>query len=124
MKDRDNNVVYAKSFAFAVQIVELHKEMSNANKAMLDLFRQLLRSGTSVGANVREALEAQSKKDFIAKMHIALKEGAESAYWIELLNATGFIPNEKAQLLKSQIDEMIRILNSIIKTTKLSLHDV
>jgi four helix bundle protein len=82
------------------------------------LSKQILRSGTSIGANVREALEAQSKKDFISKLSIALKEATETEYWLELLRETGYIEDKFCAPLLNDLTEIIKLLNSIIKTTK------
>lgn len=83
--------------------------------------KQLLRCGTSIGANIREGLEGQSKKDFIAKLNIALKEAAETEYWLELLKATLYLNDEEVEILLKDIREIIKVLNSILRTTKQKL---
>ena len=117
MKDRNSNIIYEKSFNFAVKIIELYRYLSNENKEYI-LSKQLLKSGTSIGANVREAIEGQSKKDFIAKLAIALKEATETEYWLDLLRETKYIDNGKYESLSVLVKEIIKILNSIIKTAK------
>lgn len=80
--------------------------------------KQILRSGTSIGANIREGLFAQSRKDFISKMNIALKEAGETDYWIEILYSADFLTEMEYKSLKNDNDELIRMLSSIVKTTK------
>lgn len=108
------NLIVDKSFDYALSIIDLYKYLVNDKKEYV-LSKQLLRSGTSVGANVREACVSQSKREFIAKMNISLKEIHESQYWLLLLLKSGYISDQQA-LLK-ETDEMIRILTSIIKTS-------
>ena len=110
------NVIKSKSFDFAIEIVYLYKDLVKNNEFVLS--KQLLRSGTSVGANIREAEFAQSKKDFINKLSIALKEANETDYWLELLNETEFLTQEQFLKIKSSIQELIRLLVSIVKTSK------
>ncbi len=113
MKD---NVIKSKSFDFAINIVYLYKELVKNNEYVLS--KQLLRSGTSIGANIREAEFAQSKKDFINKLSVALKEANETDYWIELLHKTEFLNQDQFLFIKSNIQEIIKLLVSIIKTSK------
>ncbi len=112
MKD---NAVVEKSFEFAVRIVNLNKYLKNRKKEHV-LSKQLLRSGTSIGANISEAQRAQSKADFAAKMNIALKEAFETEYWIRLLHRTEYINEKEYQSIHSEILEIISILMSICKT--------
>ncbi len=114
MKD---NIIYKKSFDFAIDIVNTYKYLISDQKEYI-LSKQLLRSGTSIGANVREAIEAQSRKDFISKMSISLKEAGETQYWIELLCATNYLEKTKSEELINKNIEIIKILNAIIKNTK------
>lgn len=114
MKD---NVVKTKSLEFALQIVKLFQHLSEAKKENV-LSKQLLRSGTAIGALVRESEHAESKADFIHKLSIALKEANESDYWIELLYRSGYVTESEYQSLFSDLDEIIRLLVSIIKTSK------
>ena len=102
---------------FAVSIINLCKVLRNEKREYI-LSKQLLRSGTSVGANVHEAINAQGKKDFIAKMYIALKESTETEYWIDLLNRTDYFSKEQYQGIKISCQEVKRILHSIVKTSK------
>ena len=109
------NVISEKSFEFAVKIVSLSKEL---RKNEYELARQLLRSGTSIGANVSEGQQAQSRKDFISKMSIALKEAHETKYWLKLLERTDMERSIRYKQMLSEVDEIIRILASIVKTTR------
>ncbi len=111
------NIVKEKSFEFAIEIVELYKELS-VEKREYVMSRQLLKSGTSIGANIREAEFAQSKLDFISKMSISLKEANETEYWLELLNKTGYLDTVKFDLIHLKSNELIKLLASIVKTSK------
>jgi four helix bundle protein len=117
MKDRKDNLIYQKSFQFAVMIVRLCRKL-NEEKREYVLSKQLLRSGTSIGANVREAIEAHSRKDFIAKMVIALKEASESEYWLELLLETETIDRKISGETIEAVREVQRILTAIIKKSR------
>ena len=112
----NDNVVENKSFNFAVRIVNLHKHLSLEKKEFV-LSKQLLISGTSVGANVSEAVRGQSKADFSAKMCIALKEANESYYWIRFLYKTDFLSEQEFNSIEKDIVELIKILSSICKTS-------
>ena len=112
----NDNVIENKSFDFAVRIVNLHKHLS-AEKKEFVLSKQLLRSGTSIGANISEAVRGQSKADFIAKMSIALKEANESHYWIRLLYKTDFLTEQEFNSIENDVVELIKILLSICKTS-------
>jgi four helix bundle protein len=107
------SVIRGKNFLFALEIIELFKKLQAGHEYILS--KQLLRSGTSIGANVEEALAGQSRKDFIAKMAVASKEARESRYWLVLLQESGLARIELNPALKN-IDELIRILTSIVKT--------
>lgn len=111
-----NNIIEQKSFNFAVRIVNLYKHISSEKKEFI-LSKQLLRSGTSIGANVAEAIRGQSKADFLAKMCIALKEANESHYWIRLLYKTDFISEQEFNSIENDVVELIKILSSICKTS-------
>ena len=108
------NVVRDKSFSFAYKIVDLYKYLCDEKKEYI-LSKQLLRSGTSVGANIEEAQSAQSKKDFISKMSIAAKEARETLYWLKLLKYGGYIVKDEI-LIDSE--ELIRLLTSIVKSAE------
>lgn len=114
------NIIQKKSFEFAIQIVETYKYLVDEKREYV-LSKQLLRSGTSIGANVSEAARGQSTKDFIYKLQISRKEANETLYWLNLLEATNFIQLEYSQKLTKQCDELLRILTAIIKTTELKL---
>ena len=111
------NVLLDKSFAFAIRIVNLYKYLCAEKKEYL-LSKQLLRCGTSIGANVNEAQDAQSRNDFISKLSISLKEARESKYWIELLKETGYLSEKEANNILADLIEIIKLLISIIKSTK------
>jgi four helix bundle protein len=114
MKD---GALQTKSFAFAVRIVNLHRFLS-AKKKEFVLSKQLLRSGTAIGALAREAQQAESKLDFIHKMAIALKEANETEYWILLLRETKYLTPKESQSILSDTAELLKLLTSIIKSTK------
>jgi four helix bundle protein len=111
------NVIKDKSFAFAIRIVRLYQFLCNEKKEFV-LSKQLLRSGTSVGAMVREAEHAETKADFRHKMGIAQKEINETIYWLELLKETGYLSIEEFESINASAVEIIKILTSIIKTAK------
>ena len=106
-----------KSFRFAVRIVNLCKLLRN-DRSEFVLSKQLLRSGTSIGANIAEAQQAQSTADFISKLNIALKEASETNYWLRLLNATKYITNTEFSSLIADCREIEKLLTSIIKSSK------
>ena len=105
-----------KSFEFSVRIVNLCKYLRYKKKEYV-LSKQLLRSGTSIGANVHEGRRAQSRADFLAKMSIALKEANETYYWLKLLYRTEYLSKEEYLSMDADIDEVLRILTAICKTT-------
>ena len=111
------NVVKVKSFAFAVRIVKLYQYLCNDKKEFV-ISKQLLRCGTSVGAMVREAEHAESKADFKHKLGVAQKEINETIYWLELLKETSYLNTEQFISLNNDAIEIIKLLTSIIKTTK------
>jgi four helix bundle protein len=109
------NTVLDKSFCFAVRTVKLYRYLTEKKKEYI-LSKQLIRCGTSIGANATEAQKGQSKADFTAKMCIALKEAYESEYWIRLLYHTNYIDKKAYESLSKDIEELISILASICKT--------
>jgi len=117
MMTAKDNVIKIKSFAFAVRIVKLSQYLQTEKKEFV-LSKQLLRSGTSVGAMVYEAEQAQSKADFVHKLSVAQKEINETMYWIELLRATEFLATEQFESMNHDAVELIKIITSIIKTSK------
>ncbi|ALU13255.1 four helix bundle protein [Eubacterium limosum] len=113
----DENPIVKKSFQFAVRVIRCYQYLCQAKKEFV-LSKQLLRSGTSIGANIREAQEAQSRKDFLSKMSIALKEASETCYWLELLMATDYLTSDMAKSLYTDSVELRKMLASIVKSTK------
>lgn len=111
------NVVKEKSFNFALRIVRLYQFLTEDRREFV-LSRQLLRSGTAIGALVREAEQAESHADFIHKMAIALKEANESAYWIDLLHQSGYIEINAYEFICSENIELLKLLTAIIKSSK------
>jgi len=114
-KDTDNIIAIA-SKSFAIRCIRLYQFLT-VNKKEFVMCKQLLRSGTSIGANVKEALRGQSKADFGAKMNIALKEACESEYWLELLFETDYISQESFNSMINDCKNIIRILTAIVKST-------
>ncbi len=118
MKEVKENIIRLKAFDFALLIIELYKQMQNQKEYVLS--KQLLRSGTSIGANIEEAVAAISKREFIAKMSISAKEARETNYWLRLIKHSRLVNIDVAEiLLKSE--ELTRILTSIIKTSQNNL---
>lgn len=115
---KQDNIILDKSFEFATRVVKLYKYLCDEKKEYV-LSKQLLKCGTSIGANINEAQAGQSKKDFIAKMAIASKEARETKYWIDLLTKTDYLDiNENhVQSLISEIEEIIKLLTSIVKSS-------
>jgi four helix bundle protein len=114
---KKDNVVQIKSYAFAVRIVNVFKYLSEEKKEYV-LSKQLLRCGTSIGANIEEAIGGQTEKDFFAKLTISYKEARETHYWIRLLKDTSYLSNEEAQSLLNDVEELLRIIGSIQKTLR------
>src|SRR5580704_35204 len=111
------NVLKDKSFAFAIRIVKLYKYLSQKKKEFV-LSKQLLRSGTAVGALIREAQNGESKADFIHKLSIAQKECDETLYWIELLRETNYINEKEFESIYSEANSLLKMIRSAIITTK------
>lgn len=111
------SIVVTKSYCFAIRVVAIYKLLVEERKEYV-LSKQLLRSGTAIGALVREAQHAQSRADFVDNMSVALKEANETAYWISLLNDTGYLSVEFFSALSNDCDELLRLLVKIVKTTK------
>lgn len=114
---KSENVIVDKSKAFALRIIRLYRFLSDEKREYI-LSKQLLRSGTSIGANVKEAIRGQSKADFYAKLNIALKEASESEYWLELLHESGFIEITSFESTYADCQEIIKLLVAITKTQK------
>ena len=113
---KTENIIADKSKEFAVRIVKLYQYLCTEKREFV-LAKQLLRSGTSIGANVKEAIRGQSKADFISKMSIALKEASETEYWLELLYETDFLDKNQFQSIYADNQELLKILTSIIKSS-------
>lgn len=111
------NALSEKSFAFAVRIVNLNRFLVAKAKEFV-LSKQLLRSGTAIGALVREAQQAESRQDFTHKLSIALKEAKETEYWILLLSETRYLTARQSQSILADLGELLKLLTAIIKTTK------
>ncbi|TVQ42179.1 MAG: four helix bundle protein [Saprospirales bacterium] len=116
------NIVKNKSFQFAIKIVRLYQFFVTEKKEYV-LSKQLLRSGTSVGAMIREAEHAETKRDFIHKMAIAQKEINESIYWLELLKETDYLDQGEFESLNTDAVEIIKLLTSILKSTKTNINN-
>lgn len=116
---KQENIILDKSFAFAVRIVKLYKHLCDEKREYI-LSKQLLRSGTSIGANINEAQAGQSKADFISKMSIASKEARETKYWIDLLAKSDYLNtnDNHVESLILDIEEIIKLLTSIVKSSR------
>ena len=117
MNDRKENVLVSKSFDFAIRIVKLYKYLCEV-KSEYVMSKQVLRSGTAVGALVREAQNAESKADFIHKLGIAQKECDESMYWLELLNTTNYLTDDECNSIHSNANDLLKMIRSAILTSK------
>ena len=114
---KQENLVRDKSFAFAIRMVKLYKILCEERKEYV-LSKQMMRSGTAIGALVRESEHAQSKADFINKLSIALKEANETEYWLMLLNQTDYLSETEFNSIINDCRELLKLLISIVKTTK------
>lgn len=117
---KQQNALKDKSFLFAVRIVKCCKYLRSSKKEAV-LSKQLLRSGTSIGANIREAEQAQSKADFIHKLSVSLKETNETLYWLELLVHSGYLATNQFESIHKDCIEIIKLLTAIIKKSKTSI---
>ena len=120
MNATEDNVIMTKAKVFAVRIIKLYKYLCESKKEYV-LSKQVLRSGTSIGANVAEAIVAISKKDFLAKMYIAFKECVETQYWLELLQETDYLTIEQFNSINEDCTELKKLLSSITKSTRINL---
>ena len=111
--------IVERSFEFAVRVVRLCRFLDEQDRSTRTLASQLIRSGTSIGANIEEAQPGQSKADFIAKMSISRKEARETLYWLRLLKAADIVEASKFDDITKEADELVRILTSIVKTSQL-----
>ena len=117
---KSKSVAYQKAFSFSVKIISIYKELVNQTEFVLS--KQLLRSGTSIGANISEAIGAYTKPDFRAKVSIAHKEACETEYWLELLYSTHFLKKQDFDELYSQVTELNKIISKILITTSTKLN--
>ena len=122
MNNGNKSIVESKSFDFAIRIVNLYKFLT-ADKKEFVLSKQILKSGTSIGANISEAQQGQSRKDFLMKMNIALKECSETKYWLKLLDATNYIDDDQTNSIMKDCIELERMLTSIVKTTSATMEN-
>ncbi len=113
---KENNIVVTKSKNFAIRIIRLYQYLT-AEKNEYVLSKQILRCGTSIGANIKEAVRGQSKADFSSKMNIALKEASEVEYWLELLYETDYITQNQFISINNDITELLKLLTSIVKSS-------
>ena len=118
----NKSIVESKSFNFAIRIVNLYKYLTDDKKEYV-LSKQILKSGTSIGANISEALQGQSRKDFLMKMNIALKECSETKYWLRLLSETNYIDDNQANSIMKDCTELEKMLTSIVKTTSTTIEN-
>ena len=114
---KNDNIVQVKSYGFAIRVVRLYQHLSIQKKEFV-LSKQLLRSGTGIGANVEEAIGGQSRADFVSKVAIAYKEARETSYWLRLLKDTGYLSETEFGSIHSDAEELCRLLAAIQKTTK------
>ena len=122
MMGSDTNIIYDRSFDFGLRIIKIYKYLcSDKNEYVMS--KQLLRAGTAIGANVAEARHAQSRADFISKMSIALKEADETNYWLRLLSASEYVSEGQVGLVLNECNEIISILVSIVRNSKLNSQD-
>ncbi len=117
MKDSSGNIIQQKSYTFAVRIVKLYQYLCEKRKEFV-ISKQLLRSGTSIGANVEEAIGAQSRKDFISKLSISYKESREVHFWLRILKDAEYITEKMFVSFIKDVEEILKLLASILKTTK------
>ena len=115
------NVVEEKSYQFSIRIINLYKYLDE-NKKIYAIAHQLLRSGTAIGALIKESAHAQSKADFLNKMNVSLKEANETMYWIRLLHSTHYLKDNEFASIHKDCEEIVKLLASIVKTTKASLN--
>ena len=124
---KDENLILQKSKAFAIRIIRLYQYLMDEKKEFI-MSKQILRSGTSIGANVKESVRAQSTADFLSKMQIALKEASETEYWLELLAETEYLSEKASGSLLQDCRELIKLITAIVKTSKennnLSLYEI
>jgi four helix bundle protein len=116
VSEPESSPVRSQSFAFSLEIIRLYKQLESHREYVVS--KQLLRSGTSIGANIEEAAAAESRKDFVHKMNIALKEARETYYWLRLLNESDLAPRIDVRSQLKQANDLVRLLTAIVKTTR------
>jgi four helix bundle protein len=117
-----NNLIQEKSYLFSLKIIKVYRNLSEVNKEY-NLSKQLLRCGTSIGANIEESIGGQSDKDFYSKITIAYKEARETHYWLRLLRDSGYIDLNLSIELLNDCDELLKIIGSILKTMSLKINN-
>ena len=117
MENEKPNIILTKSYNFSLQIVKLYFHIREKHKEF-EISKQLLKSGTSIGANAEEAVGGFSKKDFIAKFQISYKEARETKYWLRLLRDSKLLEKDKADLMINDVDELLRIITAILNSSK------
>ena len=118
---KEGNIIQEKSYAFAIRIVNLYRYLTEVKQEYV-LSKQILRSGTSIGANIEEGIGGQSEKDFFSKLHIAYKEAREIHYWLRILRDTNYLsPKESSDILEN-CNELLKIIGTILKTMKTKLN--
>lgn len=117
---KQENIIQSKSYDFAIKVVKLYRFLSEEKREYV-LSKQLLRSGTSIGANIEEGIGGQSDRDFFAKLNIAYKEARETHYWLRLLRDTSYLSSDEVKIYIEDCEEVLRILGSIIRTMKSKL---
>ncbi len=120
MGEKKENIVMDKSYAFAIRVIKLYKYLIYEKKEFV-LSKQFLRSGTAIGALIKESEHAQSKADFINKMNIALKEANETTYWLQLMKDSDYINEKEFESIYSDSEELLKLLVSIVKSSKINL---
>jgi len=114
---KEDNIIKNKSYSFSIKIIKVYQSLTK-NKKEFILSKQLIRSGTSIGANIEEAIGAQSKNDFISKISISYKEARETHYWLQLLTDSHFLNKQQSDTLIYDCEELLKILGSILRTSK------
>lgn len=114
---KEDNVIRNKSYNFSLKIIKIYQELTKEKKEFI-ISKQLIRSGTSIGANIEEAIGAQSKNDFISKVSISYKEARETLYWLHLLTDSDFLNKQQSDTLINDCEEILKIIGAIQKTAK------
>ena len=114
---KSDNIIKDKSYNFSLKIIKIYQELTKDRKEFI-ISKQLIRSGTSIGANIEEAIGAQSRKDFISKISISYKETRETLYWLHILTDSDFLNKQQSDTLIYDCEELLKIIGSILKTSK------